>query len=685
MKIFTALLKILFLLLLFVTPIKAQLTGDVVINAIINIDFFSTVNAIPDTVELFQPSIIEVRVFDSTGVGIAGRQIVILAPGMNITQPTVVTNSTGRTTGLVSSGTAGTYTVCAKDTTFGYDINIQNCKTVYVVPLATPTMLPEPQYTKGLSNLVLWSSLGANYNYNVQVSEFENFGVIKSESGYISNTSFEFNNLEDGKMYFYRVKAQNQYGGTSSWSNTVYSVQDNQPPVIDILNIGSVGNNNTVVWNSNDVVTMMFRVTDNLQLENTIFSCINSNDVVTNCTTNYSQEGDIFTVNVRLGDLERVSGLYLLESYQFCVEANDTAGNISRECNIFVTFPKGEIIKDQTPPPIIRIIEKTIEDLDVILDDTIGKLNSEDLERVTTTTSVVTATSAIAIAAGGISSLPYFLLQLLLNILSFFGFRKGAKPVGFVYDSVTKEPISQAIIRIFDEENHMVWSDVTNDRGYFTAKLKDGKYRIVVRASGYTFPSTVVFGNEDYPIINIYHGEIFEVSDMNDINFAVPLDPMEVSAMRIWFESFWSRVKFIVHILQIVLFSIGLLFAFYMYYNYPYWLTLLVLLLFIPSFFFILMGILAKREKYGIVRDIQDNTLEGVIVGLRESEFDKIIAKRVTDIKGRYRFFVDEGRYYIEILDTGYKVESIEDGNEVVTTKEGFVTRDIVLSKIEKG
>ncbi|PKN02659.1 hypothetical protein CVU76_01305 [Candidatus Dojkabacteria bacterium HGW-Dojkabacteria-1] len=687
MRIKTAILQFCLLvsLFLFVPNIYAQLQEDVVVTANINVDFYSTVNVNPSTVEIFQPSIVEIRVLNPNGQGIPGRQIVIVAPGLNITQPITLTDATGRTTGSVSSGTAGTYTVCAKDTTFGYDIDIQNCKTLYVIPVPVPSMLPEPQYTKGLTNTVLWQSLGTAYRYNVQVSEFSNFSVIKQESGVINATSFEFTNLENGKMYFYRVRAQNLFGGIGGWSNSVYSVQDAQNPSISILDIGGVGENTTNNWSSSFTITMLFRVTDNLQLASTQFICLNSQGNSYPCTNSSNQEGDIFTVNIRLGDLERISGTFLRQRYEFCVEAVDGATNVQRLCNIYIDIPPGEeVVEPPVVPPIIKRVEKVIEDINVILDDTVGKLDPKDLDRVTTTTSVVTATSAIAIAAGGLGSLPYFLLQLFLNLLSLLGFRKGAKPVGFVYDSVTKEPISQAIVRIFNEESRIVWSDVTDGKGYFTARLKDGKYKIVVRAPRYIYPSTVVFGKEDYPVTNVYHGEEFVVSSETEINFAIPLDPMETSKLRLRLEGFWTRVRFIVNILHVLLFLAGITLAFYTYYNSPSVLSLVVLLLFVPTFFFILRNIFLHRDRYGFVLDKAKNRLEGVVIGLRESEFDKIVAKRVTDVRGRYRFLADEGRYYIEILDTGYKVESIKGGNEVYVKKEMLVTRDIVLTRLSK-
>ncbi len=687
MKIKTALITILGLILVPVISVYAvELPGGIFpvqINAKINVDFYSTVTLNPSTVEIMQPSTVTIRILSPSGVGIPGRTIEIVAPGLNITQPTLVTDSTGKTTGLVYSALPGTYTVCAKDTTFGYDITIQSCKTLYVIPVPIPTFLPEPYYTKGTTNTLLWNNLGTGYQYYVEVSEDPNFNTVLANSGWKSTSSHQFTGLEDSTMYFYRVRAKNVYGGISGWSSSVFSVQDAIPPEIETLSIGEIGENDTVEWDPNFTVQMIFRVTDNLELSSAIFLCVNSLGNTYSCVSDYRMEGDNLIVNVQLRDLERVSGIYLRPQYEFCVEARDAAGNISRVCNILLNIPTGEVIPSR--PPVIEIIDKTVDDINEALDDTVGRLDPVDLERVTTTTSIVTIATATLITIGTLLNLPYFLLQFILNLLSWFGLRGGAKPLGYVYDALTKDPIAQAVVRIFNTENKIIWSDVTNGKGYFSARLEAGKYRIVVRAVNYTFPSTIIFGREDYPLTNIYHGEEFERLEETELNFSIPLDPNEVSKFRIWREILWGRIKSIVNVLHILLFLIGLVLAIYMYSRNPYWLTTLVLILYIPSFFLTLRNIFSKRDRYGTVRDTEGNPVEGVVVGLREREFDKVTVKRVTDRHGRYRMLVDSGNYKLEILDTSLKVEEVEGGSEIPLEKdEQWIRKDIVVSRLEK-
>ena len=687
---FITILYILFLGAIFFYPLNTaysqQWSDSVIVTGQVKVDIYSTVELSPVTVEIRQPSTVTVRILTPTGIGIAGRSVVIVAPGLIITQPTGVTDSQGRVTATVYSTSAGTYTVSAKDITYGYDIVIQNSKTLYVVPVNAPTFSPEPYYTKGTTNTVIWSSFGNGYDYYVEVSEDPNFNTVMDNSGWIDSNSYEAENLENGKMYFYRVKTRNPYGGESGWSPSVFSVQDSEPPEIKVITIGDVGDNNTVVWDSKDSVEMIFTVTDNLQLESAVFLCVNSKDETYQCTTDYRMEGDNLIVSIPLNQLERISGAYLRGSYEFCVEATDSAGNIKRVCNIVLTIPSGlPPEEEEKEPTIVEIIQQGVIDIGANIDKLVGNYDPNNLEALTTSTSIITVATAFILTFGSLINLPLVLFQLFLNLLRWLGFRTGAKPLGYVYDALTKDPVPQAIVRIYDENGKMVWSDVTDGRGYFSAKLKEGKYRIEVRASDYTYPSTIIYGKDDYPLSNVYHGEFFEINQESIPNFSIPLDPKEVSTFRVLREIVWGRVKVLFSILHTLLFIVGLVLSIYMYVKRPYWLTALVLFLYLLSFLFMIRKVFTKRVKYGVVRDIDSNPVEGVVVGLRDMEFEKLILKRVTDSHGRYRILAPRGRYRIEVLETGYKVESIEGDSEVVIEKrEDWVKRDITVSKIER-
>lgn len=690
MKNKTAFVKILFYFFLFLSffistkDINAQRqTLPVTVNGQVTVDIYSTLSINPTVVEIYQPSSVTVRILSQSGTGISGRSVIISSSPLVITQPSFPTDSSGKAFGSVYSTIPGTFVITAFDTTLGFNIEVQNTKTLYVVPVPVPVFLPEPYYTKGTVNTVVWSNTGSSYSYYIEASLDSEFSSIVGSSGWINHTFYEFNNLENENMYFYRVKARNQWGGESAWSSSVFSVQDATAPEIKTVDIGGVGENDTVEWDSNFTVEMLFSVKDNLQLNNATFMCLDSRGHTYRCTSDYHMEGDILIVKIKLGSLERISGTYLRDSYEFCVEADDTAGNIRRVCGIELKIPKKQ--EEITEPTIIERIDKVTEDISNNLNETIGQLPPRNLTAITVTTSIVTSLIAFLLAFGSLLNLPFAFVQFFIHLLSWLGLRKGTKPLGYVYDSLTKDPIPQAIIRVYSEDGKMVWTDVTDSKGYFSARLSSGKYRMVVTAQGYVYPSSIVFGKDDYPLTNVYRGEYFVVEENEEFNFSIPLDSKDVSRLKALGEIAKGRIRVLLNILNILLFVIGLVFAIYVFSRDPYWLTFLILILYIPSLILMISGTFKKRGKYGVVKDVEGNPVSGVVIGLRELEFDRIVLKRITDNMGRYRMFAQSGRYRLEVLDTSYKVIEIEGDSEILIDKEeGWITKDIVVSKVDK-
>jgi hypothetical protein len=133
-------------------------------------------------------------------------------------------------------------------------------------------------------------------------------------------------------------------------------VQDDLAPEIKIIDIGGVGENNTVDLDKNFTAEMFFSVRDNLQLNTTVFTCLDSRGNTYHCTSDYHMEGDLLVVKVKLDDLERVLGVYLRDSYEFCVEAKDAAGNIERLCGVKLRIPRKQ--EEITEPTIIDRVDK---------------------------------------------------------------------------------------------------------------------------------------------------------------------------------------------------------------------------------------------------------------------------------------------------------------------------------------
>ncbi len=667
-------------------------THPLTVNGKVDRDIYSLLSISPSFVEIRQSSTVTLTLLNPDGTPKAGRTIQIYidgdSTGVSISQPNI-SNSNGETTGLVSSTIPGTYNVCAKDTTDGFDILLLDCETGYVTPVPVPSIFAEPPYTKGTSNSILWDISGSSsYQYLTQASKLSTFNTIALQSNWLETKGYNFQNLENGQIYFYRVKARNIYGGESAWSSSVFSVQDNLGPAITILDVSSIGENNTSVWDPEYTVSIRYRVKDNVGVSDKDFWCLLSDSSKDECEYTHVTNGDIWEVTIKLKDLQIVEENKLLNQYFFCVEVVDLVGNVTRNCEakIDIPTPSGE---EEPKPPVIPPVKpkpSIVETITEVIDNTIGKIEPVVVQDSTITFAAANLAVGFSILLGGLTSLPSFLFQVILALLSLLGFRKKGNISGYVYDSVTKEPISQAIVRVFNESNELVWTDVTNGNGYFTSiDMQDGEYSMKITARNYTFPSKIVFGKTDFPLENVYHGEEF-LSIQNKIpDYSIPLDREKMPKVEELFQKFLSRTKYLWKSLHIVIFMVGLVFSLYSLSVSQVWWNYLIVSLYIPALIALVISFFGNRQKYGKVEDEKGKRLQDVIVGLKEDEFDKLVSKRVTNNKGEYRFVVNSGTYSVVILNSEYKVITEKGLSSIVAKNKGMniVCPNIVVKKLE--
>jgi hypothetical protein len=98
----------------------------------------------------------------------------------------------------------------------------------------TPTIYPEPEFTQGTTNTVAWTDMSAYtaVGYCCECSESPDFVPLHGTTGCTVDTIFTFTDLEDGVLYYYRVKCRDVYWNTSDWSTPLTtSTQDASPPV----------------------------------------------------------------------------------------------------------------------------------------------------------------------------------------------------------------------------------------------------------------------------------------------------------------------------------------------------------------------------------------------------------------------------------------------------------------------
>jgi len=108
-----------------------------------------------------------------------------------------------------------------------------------------PVLGAEPEVTLGTSNIISWDPIPGVNDFYAECAEDANFTSIVYNSGWISETSFEFTGLEVGRQYWYSVKARNGLGEECQWSNVETSLQGTLADVVEMkLGPESLKNNN---------------------------------------------------------------------------------------------------------------------------------------------------------------------------------------------------------------------------------------------------------------------------------------------------------------------------------------------------------------------------------------------------------------------------------------------------------
>jgi hypothetical protein len=99
----------------------------------------------------------------------------------------------------------------------------------------TPVLHAEPEITLGTSNTIFWDPVPGANDYYAECATDANFTSIIYNSGWITETSYEFTDLELGKRYWYSVKARNSAGTESGWSNVESSLQVTLTDAVDAM------------------------------------------------------------------------------------------------------------------------------------------------------------------------------------------------------------------------------------------------------------------------------------------------------------------------------------------------------------------------------------------------------------------------------------------------------------------
>jgi hypothetical protein len=255
--------------------------------------------------------------------------------------------------------------------------------------------------------------------------------------------------------------------------------------------------------------------------------------------------------------------------------------------------------------------------------------------------------------------------------------RIAARFYGVAYDSISKQPLALAIIRIYKVESvlpqaasvgaaaannkKLVTTVVTDKAGRYDALLEPGQYTLEVAKPGYMFPSQIVTLQQDGNFQNVYNGGQGIMVQGETITIPdVPLDP--VNAARQWQlatgpKKLWYALQKVGSYLAVPILIIGAVLSALVVVVTPdkpiNWI--------IAIFYIVLLSLQIKlRQKvekaWGVVYDIATNAvLPLTTIQLIEPASSKVVTSRLSDYQGRFSFLPEPGKYVIKASKIGYQ------------------------------
>ncbi len=309
-----------------------------------------------------------------------------------------------------------------------------------------------------------------------------------------------------------------------------------------------------------------------------------------------------------------------------------------------------------------------------------------------------------------------YLLYLLNYILEAISEKKKRKAWGQIYNSVNKQPVDIALVRLFeikDGEKKLVATKVTDREGRFGFAAEPGKYVMEVSKQGFTFPSKLVpkgFLKDDV-YTDLYHGDELKMDPTNvnkktgELKLAVniPVDPITEERVRqkilgeayvygVWLSFwYWVRINLKKIVIPLLLVSFGM--SAYSLWQNQYLIDLIFMI--ITSLILIKeFRDLVGRPTYGMVYDAKTKApIANALVQIMDASH-KVRSRILTDRGGHFYFLVPKGKYQLKVSKPGYNFpskfvktkndppyHSVYSKGEVVMKSGGVIVANVPMDK----
>jgi|GEM_PF-2854160 len=279
------------------------------------------------------------------------------------------------------------------------------------------------------------------------------------------------------------------------------------------------------------------------------------------------------------------------------------------------------------------------------------------------------------------------LLRLLYSVFGFFFGR--SKPWGVVYDSVTKLPLQNAIVELYDEVGIKVKFSITDMDGRYGFTVKQGIYSVVVKKEGYIFPSKLLDTNKSHDEIyrDLYFGGSIIVKKKGSIIIKnIPLDSLApLTKKEIKKEkragNFYLKKTKVLSVMTAIFFFAGFTFSLIAFIQLQSIYNSIIIILYVLAYIIHLATY--KYTKLGFLSHKETGLpLAFSLVRVFKKEKDVVFEfeKQVADEKGHYLCIVPNGTYVLSVdvknPDGSYILNAYR---KIVNVRKGYIAESIEL------
>lgn len=346
-------------------------------------------------------------------------------------------------------------------------------------------------------------------------------------------------------------------------------------------------------------------------------------------------------------------------------------------------IPEPEVVPPrEIEPPVSPVIQVPVtqvlpdEPNPLIHEQVIHEIEKSSISPVSVGLVATAATVAsIATLANLFSYLGYLLSQPLMLI----GARL-RKKWGVVYNSITKQGTSLAVVRLIDATTgRVLQTRITDEHGRYFFHVKPGQYRIEATKAEHVFPSVIASGlAEDDEYLDIYHGTPITVDTETDLMMNIPIDPNHRDEQNgtVLFKRLKTKVQYAISALSFSITAVAFILQ-------PGPALLSLLLLQVATYLLFRKLVAAHKPKnWGVVSEAGTNKpMKDVVVRIFDRQYNKLLETQVTDGKGRYGFLAGKNRYFVTADKLGYERFTSPD-IDLTQVEEQTIERPITLKKI---